>query len=223
MGVPAGMIDLVELMMASQAGIQSAHQQESAPGVEPMYPLLLGPSAPGTMVEMKNASGWPADGYTFDANYIRQTFTEVDDNATDYNNPKTYKRFTQPIIWMPRYYAPGTPPVPVQSPSAYIEYLNGVAQKPADLGGPTETSFSGPYTDQNFGGNVGPTPYYLQTYKYNPAFSAMEQNCYVWGVGRVRWQLFGMGAGGLYTLKQTSLYNSSVAGPCPKLAWAGSL
>jgi hypothetical protein len=213
---PSGMIDVVELMMGDQIGILSAHQQESAPGTEPMYPLLNGPA--GTLAEIKNSLGWPADGYTFDNNFIRQTFTEIDDNAADYNNPKSYKTFSQPIIWMPRFYTPWTPPVAYQSPSQYATYLNGVAKPLADLGGPTETTFSGPYTDVDFGGNIGQVPYYLQTYNYNPGFSAMETNCYVTGFGRVRWQLFGV-VNGVYILKQTSLYNSSVAGPCPKLAF----
>jgi hypothetical protein len=229
MTTPTGMIDTVALMMADQIGILSAHQQDNGTK-EPMFPLLNGPA--NTMSEIKNISGWPADGYTFDPppsvaqpqSFVRQTYTEIDNQgATNYNNPKSYKIFVQPIIWMPRYYVPYTDPIPYQSPSQYATYLNGVAQPLADLGGPVETDFSGPYNDVNFGGNLqlvnGVNPqYYLQRYRYNPEFSAMERNAYIFGFGRVRWELYNI-INGIYVLKQTSLYNTLAQGPCPKLAW----
>jgi hypothetical protein len=229
MSTPA--IDVLALMAGNQIGILSACQSQTPGtpgGAQPMYPWLNGPA--GMLAEMKNPSGWPCDLYTFDSKYIYQTVTEVDDNATDYNNPKTYKQFQSAstlatpaanggIIWMPRFYTPGSPEVLIQTPdSSYVEYINGVAQPKQNLGGPTMVGFSGPWNDVNFGGNIGQQPYYLQRYLYNPAFNTQEQNAYVVGLGRIRWQLFNVIAG-LYALSKTVLYNASVAGPCPKLAW----
>ena len=212
------MIDLVELFMGDQVGILSNHQQESAPGTEPVYPWLNGPA--GTIWEMKNSNGWPADGYAFDNKYIYQTVTEIDPDAANYNNPKSYKKFTAApgIVWAPRFYADDSEWEPVQSPSQYLTVLNGAAQPLKDLGGPTEVGFGGPFNDADFGGNIGAKPYYLQSYKWGANFSTMEQNAYIMGIGRVRWQNWKI-VNGVYTLLQTSLYNTSVAGPCPKLAF----
>ena len=229
MSTLAAPVDVLALMAGSQTGILSACQSE-APGTpggaEPMYPWLNGPA--GQFCEMKNAAGWPADGYVFNTRpndpYIYQTFTEIDTPA-NYNQPNSYKIFASSstpsggIIWAPRYYTPGDPEVLIETAdSTYLTYLNGVAQPKANLGGPTATGFSGPWNDVNFGGNIGQAPYYLQRYLYNPGFASQEQNCYVPGFGRVRWQLFGM-VGGVYVLNQTALYNTLLAGPCPKLAW----
>lgn len=211
------MIDVLALMVGSQTNILT--QRLTASDNEIMCPWLNGPS--GQIWEMKNQNGWPADGYAFDNNYIYQTVTEIDD-AADYNNPKSYKKFsTLPgIIWMPRFYEPGSYLLPVQSPSDYITYLNGVAQPVKNLGGPVETSFSGPYLF-DFGGDVNQQPYYLQVYRWGVGLSTMEQNCYIPLMGRVCWQNFKMGTNGQYALAQTTLFNKLVSGVCPKLAWVG--
>jgi hypothetical protein len=216
-------IDVLALMAGNQTGILSSHLAVAGSGGQPVYPWLNGPA--GLLAEMKNAAGWPADIYQWDANWIYNTATEVDDNATDYNNPKTYRQMASSstasggYIWMPRFYTQGSPEVLIQTPdSSYVEYLNGVAQPKQNLGGPVITGFSGPWNDTDFGGDIGQQPYYLQRYLYNPAFASQEQNCYIPNLGRVRWQMFNA-IKGIYTLAQTALFNTRVSGPCPKLSW----
>jgi hypothetical protein len=217
-------IDVLALMAGNPTvAVPPSHLAIAGSGGMPIYQWLNGPSA--FFAEIKNALGWPADGYTFDANWLYSIFTEVDDNATDYNNPKTYRQMQSSstpnggFVCMPRWYVPGSPEVLMVTPdSSYVEYLNGVAQPKQTLGGPVVYGFSGPWNDVDFGGNLGLLPYYLQRYLYNPGLVSQEQNCYVPGYGRVRWQ-DGTFINSVYTVTQTSLFNTSVTGPCPKLTW----
>ena len=228
-GTPAP-IDVLALMNGNPTGILSSHLAVAGAGGQPVYPWLNAPA--GQIFEMKNAAGWPADGYLFDtyANdpWIYNFLTEVDDNATDYENPKTYRLMQSAsticggFIWMPRWYTPGSPEVLVQTPdSSYYEVLNGVPQPKQNLGGPVLTGFSGPWNDFDFGDNLGTVPYYLQRYLYNPNLATQEQNAYIPGYGRVCWRELTLGTegSGLYTVSQQVLFNTEVAGPCPKLTW----
>ena len=206
-------IDLVKLMIGNPVDILKTRQ--AASDGEIMCPWLNGPA--GQIWEMKNAAGWPADGYAFDEQFIYQTVTEIDD-AAHYGDPRSYKKFTASpgIVWMPRYYQDASEWEPVQSPSQYLTVLGGIAQPLKDLGGPVEVEFAGPYVG-NFG-KLGQQSYYLQSYKWGADFSTMEQNCYVMGLGRIQWQLLKM-TNGHYVVAQTTLFDTSASGPCPKLAF----
>lgn len=221
------MIDTVELMLGNQVSLLSSHLSIAGPSGSPIYPWLQSPTV---IVEMKNSAGWPADVYGIGKSLIYQIATEVDDNAGDYQNPKSYRQFVSQtwkadpasqggIPWMPRKFNPGGPAVVIEIPdTSYVTVRNGVKSTTLRNLGPAEVQFEGPFNDVDFEGVVGRQPYYLHSYRYNPGFSAQEQNCYVMGLGRVRWQLFAL-VGGTYQVTQTSLFNTASNGPVPILAW----
>ncbi|MGA8154008.1 MAG: hypothetical protein WB952_23865 [Terriglobales bacterium] len=70
--------------MAPQASTSNGHYNV-------VYPST------GTFYWVKSSSGYPWDVDTFDHRYIYQSITEE-----DWNNPKSYKIFEQPLPWMPR-------------------------------------------------------------------------------------------------------------------------
>jgi hypothetical protein len=173
-------------------------------------PNIISADAPNSRwFEMKSIKGFPVDMNSWDEWGIYQNA-----NSNDWSIASNYSAFVKPIIWLPRYWTPGTAPSPVQSPSAYTIYKLCGATTTQPLGAvngvpcPVETSFQ--FVSQYpFGGDLGTQDCLVQFYKWGPGFSTMEINHYVAGRGRVRWESQTL-TFGQYGSTNISLFNTIV-------------
>jgi hypothetical protein len=215
-------IDVLQLILGTQASLQYQRQAESGANGQPVLPLLLNSSS---MAIMKGQAGWPADINTFDQTMIRQSVTEIDTSAANWSNPAYNKKFISKtwspdggIAWLPRFFTSGGPAWMAITPdTSYVEYENGVAQ-PVKNVGLSAVLLEGPFNDQDFGGVVGSASYYLHSYYYNNG-STREQNFYVPGLSLVQWHIQAFVDGAFAAPSNVSLFNTLQPGPMPALAY----
>jgi hypothetical protein len=207
--------DILTYMTPNPTWSKSNHL--GIPGGQPTYTEVSG----NMIWDMKGPSGYPWDGNSYDDNYIYQSITE-----NVWTSPTTFKMFaskTWPngnggIVWAPRYFTPGgfNPPI-VTADSSYRVYSSCSAYVTQALGGPVETQVQGPYMI-DFGGSIGSQLAIVQTYKWgwseSVGYQNQEVNYYVQCWGHVQWELWTL-SGGLYTIKQTSAFNTQFAGGSP--------
>lgn len=222
------MIDILEYMVPKQALNPAAfHLAVAGAGGQPLFTIQEG----NVICDMKGAGGFPWDINTFDEEFIYQSITEV-----DWETPTTFKMFASTsrttgnggIVWAPRFVnRPGFNPPIVTADSTYRTYSACGTYTTSNLGGPVMTQVEGPYSI-NFGGTIGQQSALIQKYFWGwkaslpmiqqPGYLNMEVNYYVIGLGHVQWELHTL-VNGLYTLQQTSAFNTKVSGGAPGLVF----
>jgi|HubBroStandDraft_1064217.scaffolds.fasta_scaffold15954_4 hypothetical protein len=212
-------MDILSYLLPNQTWALSNHLAIAGTGGQPTYTWLDSPNS--RIWNMKGASGYPWDSFSYDTNFVYQSITE-----NVWTSPTTFKMFasgTWPagnggIAWLPRQVNPGEPTTPiVTADSTYRTYSACGTFTTANLGGPVETHVEGPYSI-DFGGDLNYQEALVMTYKWNPGYSTMEVNCYVEDYGLVQWESYTL-TSGRYVLSQTSLFNTELAGGCPALSF----
>lgn len=213
------MTDILTYLLPDQTWALSNHLAVVGIGGQPVYTWLDEPNS--RVWNMKGVAGFPWDSFSFDDDFVYQSITE-----NSWTSPTTFKMFASAswpganggIAWLPRWYDPGTPNSQiVTADSTYRIYSACGVFTTANLGGPIETSVEGPY-QVNFGGTVGVQSAIVMSYKWGPGYSTKEMNYYVIGLGLVRWETYSL-VGGVYVLKQTSAFNTQIAGGVPVLSF----
>jgi hypothetical protein len=177
----------------------------------------------GRIIEMKNASGWPADYNYYDDKYIYFTATEADPPYRD--DDSCYKLNLGPngrgFPVLPRFFDPGQLPWRNElfgkrlADSTYVVY-QGCKAIVAKRLGTMECSFNGPFPFA-WGGDIGDAQGYVLDYKYDSGASR-ERFIYLMRPtsGSYGWCGWDVAKNGL--IKDTSYRNRlvRVAPPMPK-------
>jgi len=194
---------------------------------------------------IKGTKGFPFDMNTYDEEMVYQSLTDIDTpivpgGPTSWTLASMFKAFASTswpngnggIAWAQRYLQTVNPDI-VTEDSTYRIYSNCTSFTTETLGGPTAAKWEGPYELGDvipaFGPAIPPTnPTMIQTYNWGGVTgqNTQEQNVYVAdrdsagnivpGFGLVQWEDWAL-QGGIYVLKQTSLFSELVAGGVPAL------
>ncbi len=227
-----GDVDFTEYMVPSQPFAKDQHLAVAGVGGQPIYTF----DGDHEIWDIKGFAGWPWDGFTYDDNFIYQSYTELGWTAnTQFKMyaSKTWPKANGGIVWAPRWLRAGTlnPPI-VTADSTYRTYTSctefhlGDGNVP-DLGGPVETHVEGEYLI-DFKGDLGKRPALVHTFKWGKGYLNMEVNYYtrgyvlggnyVPGMGRVQWELWQLICGRYVRQKQVA-FNSIQLGGVPPLAF----
>lgn len=174
----------------------------------------------GLLSWIKSASGGPADGELYDANCVRQWYTE----GPTFSNLSGYKKYRNPPCLWPRYHTPGAhDQIDTPGPNLYdiTESCGADNLSPID-NLDIRGTLDGPFTDVNFGGSIGTAAYLLATKFIKGTagvYQTREQYWAVQGFGQAKWCTSHWN-GSTYIVDQCSLDNNKVAGGAPALNFA---
>jgi hypothetical protein len=210
-------LDILDFMVHAQS--TQFHLETAGASPLPLYSVIQG----NLLWDIKGSVGYPWDGNSFDEQFVYQNITEI-----SYTNSSTFKMFASTsrktgnggIVWAPRYFTPGALNGPYTSDPTYRVYTACGKFTTSTLGGPATTQIEGPY-DINFGGTIGVQSAIVQKYFWGwgaAGYANMEVNYFVQGLGHVQWELYNL-VSGAYVLKQTSAFNTQVAGGVPTLVF----
>lgn len=204
---------------------------------DPTYPAGF---PAGIFFWMKNSAGNPWDIEKYDLNTLYHWITEDGDSVDQpacvaagypggcWGDPSAYKRFLNPVPFMPRFFTPGTSIVLNNSaPNKYMRTTNcEVNSTLLDLGD-IQTVTSGPFNmswagsiDSGAGGgvidNVNGVPTIQNDYYYGgtiagATFLDKESTFYVQGYGRVAWQYWRK-INNVWQLQQETINNTLATG-----------
>lgn len=113
---------------------------------------------------IKGKEGYPWDGKFYDSNFA--IYIWITENV--WSDPHTRKFFRTKVPLVPRFYVPGSGEVSnISTDTLFHIYSDCSTFVDSNLGTNIKTTFSGPYNDVNFGGDIGQRPYYVASYFYN--------------------------------------------------------
>ncbi len=113
---------------------------------------------------IKGQDGFPWDGKPYDGSYA--IYIWITENV--WTDPHTRKYFNTKIPLVPRMYTPGSGETSATiTDTSFRKYSDCSTYTTLNLGTKIKTTFSGPHTDLDFGGDVGKRPYYVGSYFYN--------------------------------------------------------
>lgn len=117
----------------------------------------------------KTPHGYPYDIKIMDAIGLREHATENDQLSwDDPAEASSWKSYDAPIYFLPRLYDPSQGLVVLSDLSdlPWTRWLTCSTHQPQSHLGPCMTTFQGPFTDRNWGGDVAASPYYVTHYYY---------------------------------------------------------
>ena len=164
----------------------------------------------GQLWYIKGALGYPWDMYTFDQNWVYAGLTEF-----DWNNPKTFKRFTRPLVWAPRMFNPLLPTIPTVTDSVTFEIHTDCNVFTTQPLGQVTTHLLGPYR-LSLGGDLPPGLDVVSIqYQWNSG-QTMEIHIYARGYGMVQWTSLAL-IDGFYKQTAQSTFNKISVGGSPQV------
>lgn len=168
----------------------------------------------GTFYWVKSANGYPWDVDLFDGAYIYQSITEQ-----VWNQPTTFKRFVQPLRWMPRCVDMPTTPgkiasITVNSSDTDFEIHSSCTSYTVSNLGNVVNELWGPYQRQIGMQPAAPTITLSYRYSCDSSFSSCkykETFDLQQGTGLVRWTLYQLQSG-VYWQQNQTVHGAATAG-----------
>ncbi len=117
----------------------------------------------------KTSSGYPYDIKILDARGLREHSTENDKLAwTDPKAASSWKSYDAAVYFMPRFYDPSQGEITVSDipDLPWTRWWTCTTHDPQSHLGAVRTTFSGPYADKNWGGDIGQSNYFVTHYYY---------------------------------------------------------